>query len=301
MLDRGIIVATLDSYHFKVRIPSLNKSDSAVGGTPNNELYTAVVSSSPGVYPALRVGDVVIVGYENDDVSRPIIIGLLFNRDFSDTESDAIFSSLTVNVNAVLPEDTSIGEITSDNIYSLKNLDMNIREKFNTQDIHAERVDSELLGLHSDIVRIDETDMQQQQCIDSNSQQISDNAAEIESHSNTLDEHKRQLDEHKRQLDDHASKLNTIDDSVSLLDTELTTLSNDFTAHKNDKDLHITSSDRTSWDNKADKDHTHASFNTLSVSDLTVTKKLVVDNSMFGSSAPTGSGTTGQIYFKLEE
>lgn len=151
MIERAVIVSAIDKYHFTVRIPSLNKSENAIGSTPDEELYKAVVSSTSGVHPSLRKGDVVIVGFENGNVSCPVIIGQLFNKRFESIQSDSSFSSLEVIVNASLPEDTRIGTLTPANIFSLKNLDLNVKEKFINIDQLHQKYESEIELLKSSI------------------------------------------------------------------------------------------------------------------------------------------------------
>lgn len=128
MVVRGLVEAISDNTHVKVRIPKLNKSENAVGATPTSELATAVISAPPGYHPKIRRGDAVIVAFENDDEGSPIVLGLLFNPN-SKTKADAVLDSLEVAVNAVLPVETTIGELSSDNIATL----IGVRENIQTQ------------------------------------------------------------------------------------------------------------------------------------------------------------------------
>ena len=73
MLQKAIIEKKLDKYSMKVRIPVYNKVKSDPTATPTNEFYTATIQTLPGCSPNYQEGDVVIVDFENDDVSFPII------------------------------------------------------------------------------------------------------------------------------------------------------------------------------------------------------------------------------------
>lgn len=126
MVVRGLVEAISDNTHVKVRIPKINKSENAIGATPSSELATAVISTPPGYSPKIKRGDAVIVAFENDDESSPVILGLLFNPN-NKTKADAVLDSLQVAVNAVLPVETTIGELSSDNIATLIGIRENIQ------------------------------------------------------------------------------------------------------------------------------------------------------------------------------
>ena len=126
MVVRGLVEAISDNTHVKVRIPKINKSENAIGATPSSELATAVISTPPGYSPKIKRGDAVIVAFENDDESSPVILGLLFNPN-NKTKADAVLDSLQVAVNAVLPIETTIGELSSDNIATLIGIRENIQ------------------------------------------------------------------------------------------------------------------------------------------------------------------------------
>lgn len=127
MLCKAIIESKLSKYKFKVRIPSLHKGVESIGATPTQSIPSAIASISAGVYPALKVNDVVLVGFEDDDIDKPIIVGLLFSESAYNVGSDIISDSLQVKVNTVLPEETQIGEVTSGNIKFLKGLNNNVQ------------------------------------------------------------------------------------------------------------------------------------------------------------------------------
>lgn len=104
MLVKGII-ETIDNsgYSAKVRVPIYNKLQTDLDGTPTKDLDTAAIASLPGISPGYKVGDVVIVDYENDDVGTPIITGLLHCENQSSSTSDINCNTLNVNINYALP------------------------------------------------------------------------------------------------------------------------------------------------------------------------------------------------------
>ena len=119
MLQKAIIEKKLDKYSMKVRIPVYNKVKSDPTATPTNELYTATIQTLPGCSPNYQEGDVVIVDFENDDLSFPIIIGLLYREHMPQGSTDITADSLIVNVNTNLSENTLIGEVTPESLKKL--------------------------------------------------------------------------------------------------------------------------------------------------------------------------------------
>ena len=71
----------------------------------------ALVNITPGVFNNLAVGDVVFVGFEENALEKPIILGKLFrgaNVEGSVRGGGAIFNSLKVNSDVTLPASTVI-------------------------------------------------------------------------------------------------------------------------------------------------------------------------------------------------
>lgn len=119
MLQKAIIEQKIDKYSMKVRIPVYNKIKSDPTATPTNELYTAIIQTLPGCSPNYLEGDVVLVDFENDNISYPVIIGLLFRENMSEGSTDITADSLKVNVNTDLSENTLIGSVTPEAIKKL--------------------------------------------------------------------------------------------------------------------------------------------------------------------------------------
>ena len=82
MIYRAIINSLEDNgYQAKIRIPYLDRASTVAGALSQFNLYTACISTVPGCYPTYIPGDVVFVDFEQDDMSRPIIIGALYRQD----------------------------------------------------------------------------------------------------------------------------------------------------------------------------------------------------------------------------
>lgn len=129
MIERGIVEKILDNKEILVRIPLLNKSANAPGATPTEELDPAVVCNMPNCSISVKVGDVVFVGFENNDYSKPIILGYLFSDSGNASQLNIEADTLTVNSKVKLPADTSIGKVTSADIYNLLQSSDNLQQQ----------------------------------------------------------------------------------------------------------------------------------------------------------------------------
>lgn len=141
-MTRAIVEGMVDDFHYRVRIPILNKIAAAVGATPVEELAIATIAVEPGISPKFRSGDIVFVEFEEGDTSKPVVVGSLFNTLNASTASDVKFDSLIVDVNTELPRDTSIGDVTDDNIANLEGLSTNVQYEIDkNRKEHAEFVE----------------------------------------------------------------------------------------------------------------------------------------------------------------
>lgn len=264
MLERAIIEQKVDDYHYRVRVPSFNKSLAAVGATPEKELYVATLSVTPGVAPKFKPGTAVCVSFESNDLSAPVIVGLLFNNTFKKTEADAMFASLDVSVNTTLSRDTTIGAVKPDSIASLENNTQNIADKFQKIDLFEQNTSSKLSTLSSDITVLDARLTQAQIDI------------------------LTKMEESDEQL---ATRLSTAEDDIDSNYAQIIEINSNLSAHTSDKTIHVTSSDKSNWNSKAAGNHNHAS--------LSGVQKIIFTTASYGTELPA-SGTTGQIFFKLE-
>lgn len=155
-MTRAIIEGMVDNFHYRVRIPVLNKIAAAVGATPVEELAIATVAVAPGVSPKFRSGDVVFVEFEEGDTSKPVVVGLMFNTLEASVVSDAKFDSLSISVNTTLQRDTTIGEVTADNIANLMGLNTNAQYEFNKNNNEHDKFVSQISDIKADIDEINQ-------------------------------------------------------------------------------------------------------------------------------------------------
>lgn len=153
-MTRAIVEGIVDDFHYRVRIPVLNKIAAAIGATPVEELSIATIAVEPGVSPKFRSGDIVFVEFEEGDTSKPVIVGLLFNTLDSKIVSDAKFDSLSVNVNTTLQRETQIGEVTADNIANIKGLNTNVQYEIDSNRVQHTEFVSQISDIQSDIGEI---------------------------------------------------------------------------------------------------------------------------------------------------
>ena len=153
-MTRAIVEGMVDDFHYRVRIPVLNKIAAAIGATPVEELSIATIAVAPGVSPKFRSGDIVFVEFEEGDTSKPVIVGSLFNTLDSKIVSDAKFDSLSVNVNTTLQRETQIGEVTADNIANIKGLNTNVQSEIDSNRVQHTEFVSQISDIQSDIGEI---------------------------------------------------------------------------------------------------------------------------------------------------
>lgn len=139
MLTKGIVEKVIDNYSAKVRLPIFNKSKDAIGATPLDELSEAIICTLPNSVLGLQVGDIVIVGFEDNNINKPIVLGYLSAEDITTSGADLQVNSLKVKLDTHLSEDTSIGEITSDELKALLNVKSNIQWQL---DVLNQKVDN---------------------------------------------------------------------------------------------------------------------------------------------------------------
>lgn len=95
----------------RVRIPTLNGVKESTASTPSEQLEWASILQTPGVEIDYKEGDVVIVGFEDNDLSSPIVLGFLKLSQGSNKVPQGRLSltavDLTVSENVILPTNIS--------------------------------------------------------------------------------------------------------------------------------------------------------------------------------------------------
>lgn len=131
MITKAIVEEVLSPYKVKIRIPLFDRAESTALATDTKNLNTATICSLPNCYTNVQVGDVVFVGFEDNTYYKAVILGHLCCSAASNSYADATFGSLTAVRNAVMPKDTTIGNITSSEISCLSGVSENIQKQIN--------------------------------------------------------------------------------------------------------------------------------------------------------------------------
>lgn len=164
MLTKAI-VESIDGYKAKVRIPTYNGKAGDLYATPTKDLSSAIICSLSNIRNPISVGDVVIVGFEDNDTSKPIIVGTLFRSVKSEQNPDIYSRVLESTASAVLPGDTTIGKVKPLEIQMLTGLKANVQSQLNQlndkidnlgsgESIVAVENDVSLSDINSDIASI---------------------------------------------------------------------------------------------------------------------------------------------------
>lgn len=130
MVCKAYVESKMGKYKVKVRIPALHRQVDSIGAVPTVDIPQATVCAPPGIYPSLRVGDCVFVSFEDDNVDKPVVLGVLYTENTMAVRSDIAADSLTVDTNSTLPAETSIGKVTSTIISYLEGLKSNAQDQF---------------------------------------------------------------------------------------------------------------------------------------------------------------------------
>lgn len=102
-----------DSNIFTVRVPLMEDN------TETEAEFEAILSHSPGIYKGIEVGDCVIVTYEDDKYDTAIILGKLFTEVPENDQAFGLFNQLEVTGSVILPQNTKIGNYTTQDIFNL--------------------------------------------------------------------------------------------------------------------------------------------------------------------------------------
>lgn len=83
MIQKAIIESIIDDYSVKIRIPKYDKM--YTDGLTYDELSTGIICSVPGTNVHYSINDVVLVGFENDEIGKPVVLGLLYTDKKSES------------------------------------------------------------------------------------------------------------------------------------------------------------------------------------------------------------------------
>ena len=111
MIQKAIIESIIDDYSVKIRIHKYDKMYN--DGLTYDELSTGIICSIPGTNVKYSVNDVVLVGFENNELGKPVVLGLLYTNKESDS---------TINVpqvsKALSEVESTLDDITKKQYYT---------------------------------------------------------------------------------------------------------------------------------------------------------------------------------------
>lgn len=127
MITKAIVEDIINNREFIVRIPIFDNIESAREHTIKEDLNTALAILSPGLSNNIVRGDIVYVGFEDNDISKPIILGLLDKEKQQSRQTTVIAAQmncdyLNVKNPTTLPIGTNIGSITYEQLLELTKL-----------------------------------------------------------------------------------------------------------------------------------------------------------------------------------
>lgn len=129
MITKAIVEEVIDKYSVRVRIPMIDSVAHATTHTATENLNIALVCTLPGQDPRIRPGDVVFVALDESPEGDAIILGYLYREKSCSGVSGAQVDTLTVTQVAQLPEDSSIGNVTSLELSRLVGIRENIQQQ----------------------------------------------------------------------------------------------------------------------------------------------------------------------------
>ena len=132
MITKGIVEDIIDTYQVRVRLPIFDKVDGAKNATKNEDLSIGTVCCLPNSSYQVNVGDVVFVGFEDNDISKPIILGQLYRDVDSNTLMTLVLGTLETKTSTVLSKNTTIGDVSANEIKCLSGIKTNIQQQLNS-------------------------------------------------------------------------------------------------------------------------------------------------------------------------
>ena len=121
MITRAIInKIDYESNKIRVRIPIYDGAQNSKGSTSDDDLSWASVLCIPGLTIDYEIGDIVIVGFEDDDIGKPIILGYLrLANGISDEARISVnLNNLIVNDKLSTSTNVKFGKLTYEQIFN---------------------------------------------------------------------------------------------------------------------------------------------------------------------------------------
>lgn len=106
-----------DTLIYKVDLPVF-KSPGYIESPLTSTIIDSTASVSPGTYEPYNIEDYVYIGFVNNELGQPVILGKIAKKYNEKTDSSALnyINSLNVTNSAILPKDIKIGDITYDDL-----------------------------------------------------------------------------------------------------------------------------------------------------------------------------------------
>ena len=129
MITKAIVEQVVSPYEVKVRIPLLDRTTMSSLATSTENLNSATICTLPNCYTNIQVGDVVFVGFEDNTYYKAVVLGHLAREAMTETYANVTFSTLNVREVTALPSDTSIGNVSAENIAHLEGTRDNLQKQ----------------------------------------------------------------------------------------------------------------------------------------------------------------------------
>lgn len=135
MITKAIIEQKIDEFQYKVRIPIFDRTSDSTYFTDTAELAIAVASVPKGITNTLEVNDIVFVGFEDNNIANPVILGQLYNEKLLKQHNLHIQArSIDIEESVSLPMGTTLNDI---NLYDYI---IKLEEKINTLDAQVKQL-----------------------------------------------------------------------------------------------------------------------------------------------------------------
>lgn len=135
MITKAIIEQKIDEFQYKVRIPIFDRTSDSTYFTDTAELAIAVASVPKGITNTLEVNDIVFVGFEDNNIATPVILGQLYNEKLLKQHNLHIQArSIDIEESVNLPMGTTLNDI---NLYDYI---IKLEEKINTLDAQVKQL-----------------------------------------------------------------------------------------------------------------------------------------------------------------
>lgn len=113
MLTKGKITEVRETT-LMVRLPVFESA-----GNNNPQIVECTVCYNPGNLNGYKIDDVVWVGFENNQIHKPVVLGKLYLGTSEESSNFSKVDSLNVSGSAVLPANTVIGNLDFNEIKNI--------------------------------------------------------------------------------------------------------------------------------------------------------------------------------------